>query len=135
MADDRWCKWCHTEFPGRRSRRTHPCPDRAAAERAAALRWPTEPVERYLLARLGEYDHHSNRDGYCAAAVERVTGMKASVWKELVAHGRPLNDAQADKLATALGVPPVAFWPDWYSALDITDDDRAWLDAWLKGVA
>jgi hypothetical protein len=132
---EKHCRHCGQDFSSRRKRAQHECPDQRAAERAQGLRWSTEPVESYLVAKLGIYDRQTNPIGYCAEAVERLTGMKANTWKRIVAEGRDLTDAQADQLATALGVPPVSLWPNWYLALDITDEDLDWLDAWSRGAA
>jgi hypothetical protein len=126
------CRHCGRDYPNERQRRIHPCPNRNAAERAAQLRWPTEPVEQWMLARFGEYDRTRNPDGYCAGAVERATGVLASTWLHALRTGCGLTDQQADRIGVRLGNLHERFWPGWHDALEVTDEDDDWYGRWRR---
>lgn len=128
-----WCRHCEHLFPSDRQRRLHPCPNRDVFERTATLRWETDPVKAYITHRFGVYDRTMNPEGYCATTVERLTGLVASTWASAEREGAGLTDAQADLVATALGRRHEVFWPGWGNALEVTDEDVAWLDAWRHG--
>lgn len=127
------CTYCQRDFPSDKKRRKHPCPERDIARRAGQLRWPVEPVAKFLIARYGEYEV-ANPEGYCATTVERLTGVSRATWGKACREGG-LTDETADRVAIALGAHHEWFWPDWHNALEVTDEDEAWYQAWSKGAA
>ena len=95
--------------------------------------WPIQPVVDHLLRRLGEYHHHDNPDGYCSATAELHTGIHRTTWQRYVKRGW-LDAAQADRVATALGLHPRALWPSYDTAIEPDPDFLETWDAARTGV-
>lgn len=105
---------------------------------ATTVRFPYEPLERYVTRSMEIPAHEGtacrycnaspdrSRGGYgCASApmIGRMCGVSADTVQKWKTHA--MDDRRADRVATALGAHPSVIWPDQWAALCAGDLEGA----------